>query len=371
MRIGINILYLVPGKVGGTETYAKGLIQNYINSKSDEFYIYCIPEALKVLPINERLKYITVKGLNSRFYRILYEQLILPFVIYKHKIKVLHSLGYTSPFITHCPKVTTVHDLNWYYHPEDFSIFEKFAWEVLVRLSVISSQLVVAVSEASKDSLIKVLHVPSSKVKAVLSGIPTIKRRNNSNNKRSIDNYKLPKQYILTVSAGYPHKNLRTALEAFKILVGKNPNLFLIICGLKGKADDENWQYVYNSCLQNRVKILGYVSDEELGVLYKNAQVFIFTSAYEGFGFPVLESLVHNVPVISSNSFSLKELINTSDGLVEPYDIMGFARKINQVLHNPRFKQRLLASEKIILKKLSWRLTANIMLKYIHKLSHQ
>ena len=124
LRIGINTLYLIPGEVGGTETYLRNLIHHLQDMD----------------PINEYVLFTNVENSGSfdlrsknfreipcpirasiRPVRILWEQLILPFQVWKYKLSLLHSPGYIAPLYLSCPSVVTIHDLNYHFHPEDFS----------------------------------------------------------------------------------------------------------------------------------------------------------------------------------------------------------------------------------------------------------
>lgn len=366
MRIGLNILYLIPGGVGGTETYARHLISAMTKQlkAGDELVIYATRETAPTFAESKHVKVITMPiYARSRFTRLLAEQLLLPLYLIHDRINVIFSLGYSSPLLHPCPAVVTIHDLNWYYHPEDFGWMERIAWKCITILSAFSATHIVSISQATTNSLTGVLKISNSKISTILHGSP--QKYEGKKGKRILDN-----DYIFTVLAGYPHKNLITLLKAFNIVSKKHNKLSLVVCGLSGKADDICSKYIKDNSLDNKVKILGYVSDNILIRLYQHATIFVFPSAYEGFGIPVLEAMSYGVPVISSNAFSLKEVINEGGILVDAYDVDGYIKNINLLLGSPKKRQDLTMSGYERISRLKWSKSAKEYLEVLKKLGN-
>jgi len=345
MQIGINLLYLIPGKVGGTETYARELIPAMLNP-ADKFYIFCGRETAPTLPSLPNCQIVTLPIYSSnRLTRILAEQTILPWLSYKYKLDVIFSLGYSSPFIHSCPTVVTIHDLNWYYHGEDFSLSSRLMWQLLTRMSAMTASHIITDSRASADSIHQVLGVPTSKVTPILHGTPTTLK---------VSHQKPKNPYIFTVLANYPHKNLKTLLRSFKKIAQSLPKWDLIICGL-GKQPSSS----------DRIKYLGYVSRQELASLYGNASVFVFPSAYEGFGYPVLEAMSYGTPVVSSNAFSLKEVVGDAGLLVEAYDTDSYVDAISSILSSEKIRADLVNRGYKRTLELKWSRTAELTMKIL------
>ena len=119
------------------------------------------------------------------------------------------------------------------------------------------------------------------------------------------EKYDLPANYIMTLSTLEPRKNIEILLEAFSKIQDK-VDYDLVMVGRKGWKV-ENIINKYNK--KNRVHITGFVQDEHLSVIYKNARCFVFPSLYEGFGLPPVEALAQGTPVIASNSASIPEIL--------------------------------------------------------------
>lgn len=358
MLIAINLLYLIPGKVGGTETYAMELIP--VLAKTNKLVVFCGREAKNIFHGIKNIQ-VVVLPLNSknRFLRIIIEQTLLPFMSLKIKADVIFSLGYTAPFIHFSPSIVTIHDLNWYYHPEDFSFISRFIWKLMVVLSALTSNHVITDSKSSALSMRRVLKIDPKKISPILHGVPTTLKTSTRR--------KMSGRYLLTVVAGYPHKNLSTLLKAFAKVSEKHQNLKLIVCGLNGKSDNENFELMNKLKISNKTKIMGYVPRADLANLYKYAEIFIFPSAYEGFGYPVVEAMSYKTPVISSNAFSLSEVVSTGGILVDPYNIEDYVVAIEGILSSEKVRAGWIAKGSSRILDLNWSNTARQTLKILSK----
>jgi len=342
MKIGINILYLIPGKVGGTETYARELIPHL--AKDIQLILFCGKETASTFKEMANIKIVTLPIYShNRVLRLLSEQILLPILCSSYKVDALFSLGYSAPILHPCPSVVTIHDLNWYYHPEDFNAISRFIWKVLTISSARYSDHVITDSQSSAKSIINVLRIDKSKVTSILHGTPT---------KESAIKSKPQRSYIFTVLANYPHKNLDTLLKVFAVVSRTYKNLDLIVCGL-GKQPRS----------RSHIKYLGYISREELASLYSNATVFAFPSAYEGFGYPVLEAMSYGAPVVSSNAYSLAEVVGEGGALVNPYHVDAYVKEISNIIDNNEYRNKLIARGKIRANELKWEYTAKNTLK--------
>lgn len=352
MKIGINALYLRPGKVGGTQTYADGMLSQISSGKSKHaYYVFCGKDYAKIIKEHRNIKIIEIPFVaNNRFLRIIIEQIILPFYISKFNIHTLHSLGYTCPFYLQTNNIVTIHDLNWYYHPENFTIINRFVWKVFVTLSAKFSNHIITDSLASQQSLNQVLNIPIGKITVVYPGSPDIKL---SNRATKLDN-RVASKYILTVTSLMPHKNVYSLLKAFKKIIRDFPNHQLVIVGLGGVGDDRVYSYIKNTFKKNEVLVLGWVNNQTLSLLYENCDIFVFTSTYEGFGFPILEAFFYKAPVVSSKSYSLAEITGNAVEEINPHSISDISRGIVSVLGNPSRRRSLIAAGTRQRRQFSW-----------------
>lgn len=367
MRIGINLLYLVPSKVGGTETYARGLVAALQKiDKKNEYFLFCNKENRDIFAKSKNFKIIVLPfRASNKVLRVLFEQLALPFYVLRYKIEILHSLGYVAPLINFCSSLVSIHDLNWHFYPEDFNVFEGAALKFLVPNSARICDLVVTVSDSSKRGIVDILGVPKKKVKVVYAGTPKLEKPYSISRLKKLGIYK---KYIFTVSASHPHKNLITLIKAFLILKKKSYDLNLVVAGLRGRAHKNVQNFIKKNYLSEDIKILGWVSDKDLSTLYKYSEVVVLPSVHEGFGFPLVEAFSFGKPVVSSNAFSLKEVAGNAAHLVNPLEPDQFADGIARILDNPRYKNKLIKLGEKRFKIFDWRKSARELLNIYQEL---
>jgi len=292
--------------------------------------------------------------------RIFWEQFILPLQVSKYNIDVLHSAGYTAPVIISCPSVVTIHDMNYFYYPEDFSRLSALLLKVLVPIAAKRADKVITVSSNSKKDIVKILKVPESKVCVTYEAgkIASLPEENVTGKKPGKD-YRNDKKFILTVSASHPHKNLPRLVEAYNILYKKcQIKHQLILVGIKGRAHYLLTKSIKKLSLEERVRFTGWVSRESLSLLYSNADLFVFPSLFEGFGLPVLEAMSCGVPVITSNYGAMAEVAGDAALLVDPYNINEIAEAMYKVLTDQDLRKNLIKKGLERAKQFSWEKTA-------------
>ena len=175
MRIGLNILYLVPGEVGGSEIYARELVPALAAERpEDEFIVYCAAEAGDSLrdeswPSNVELRVLDLTARNKP-QRVLTEIFRLPHIARKDRLDLLHSLGQTTPLWGCGKRVISVLDLIYHHYPETFPGPARRGLELLVPLGAKRADRVTTISQATKDDLVATYSVDASKVDPVLLG---------------------------------------------------------------------------------------------------------------------------------------------------------------------------------------------------------
>ncbi|MDP3888633.1 MAG: glycosyltransferase family 1 protein [bacterium] len=366
MKIGLNLLFLIPNKVGGTETYARGILEQLdIIDKKNEYLVFCNQENYSSFRFKEkRLKKILcpIKAVFRPF-RIIFEQFCLPVIIFLNHVDAIVSFGYIGPLFVPCKSHVVIYDLNWFYHPEEFSRFSHFFWKTLVTLSAKRAERIITSSQNSKQSLIEVLNILPEKIFVVYGGIdrtrfqPIIK---NSEIVRTKKKYGLSGDFIFTASAAYKFKNLGRLIDAFKVVVGEIPDIQLLIVGLDGKAGPEILGKIKNGSLEKNVIIAGWVPNSDLPILYSSAKLYVHPSLYEGFGFPVLEAMACGTPVISSNAASLPELVGDGGILVDAKKTEKLAKEIIRVLKDKGLSSTLIKKGRVRASLFTWEKSAKI-----------
>lgn len=346
MRIGINALYLIPGKVGGTESYLRNLLRHFQQCDSEnEYLVYTNREnagSFELTQPNFREVPCAIRA-SSRPARILWEQIMLPRYARRDRIDVLHSPGYTAPLGLGCPSVVTIHDLNYHFFPQDWGRAARWAHRLLIPRVARRATMILTVSHASKESLASVLGVTGSKIAVVHSGVDdNLVPVSEAVRLGTRQKHGLAGEYFLSVVASHPHKNLDGLLLAYDQLSAGWPELPpLVIAGLSGRHHQHIERLVSSRRQPGRIVLTGWVPASELSALYREAALFVFPSLYEGFGFPVLEAMSVGVPVVSSNATSLPKLVGDAGVLVDAADPPAMATAIRHLWRDAELRREM------------------------------
>ena len=340
MRIGINALYLLPGKVGGSETYIRSLVQSLLEiDRNNTYIIFINKESIGIFPGSEpRVKIIICPiEATNRPVRILWEQFILPFQVWRHKIDVLLSAGMTSPFFCPVPSVLVIYDLQHINQPQNFPRLssllsqDRFSISALkpLMVSLRSPNMSKAISSNTirsvrKGSLVGYLAVNQDLFFPIGSeDIELIRIK-----------YELPEHYILYAAALLPHKNHERLLQAFKEIHDNMPGMTLVLTGAWETGYDKTMSMISASSLQNSVIMLGWLPFEDIPAIYRGAEIFVYPTLHEGFGLPILEAMASGVPVVCSRIKPLTEVAGDAAFFVDPYDHSDIAKR--DIIHLQR-----------------------------------
>jgi glycosyltransferase involved in cell wall biosynthesis len=365
MRIGINTLYMIPGGVGGTESYLRNLIRIFQTvNRQDEFVIFSNVEnagSFELEAPNFREVRCAVKAVG-RPQRILWEQMALPLQSRKNRIDVLHSPGYTAPLRLGAANVVTIHDLNYHFFPEDWSRAALWANRILIPRVARAAKRVITVSHTSQRTLTELLHIPPERIDVIHHGV-------DGNLAPPADEaevrarYGLGGRFILSVTASHPHKNLDGLLKAYALACRDWPSAPpLVIVGIKGRHQEELERQLAQQP-KGRVILTGWIDAPVLSALYRAAHLFVFPSKYEGFGFPPLEAMLSGVPVVSSHATSLAEIVADAGLTFDPADEQAMAAAMRRAWDDEALRKDLVARGRERAATFTWRRTAELTLE--------
>ena len=254
-------------------------------------------------------------------------------------------------------------DVSYIHFPKLFQKSDLRQLKIWTKFSVKKAKRIFTISKASKDDIIKEYGVSEDKITVTYPGIKQV-----SGIKYQVlsmdeleKKYGIKKDYILFVGTLQPRKNIVRLIEAFARLSRSsliiNP-LSLIILGKKG------WMYedIINSPkkfgVEDKVKFLDNVTDEDLPIFYKNAECFVLPSLYEGFGLPILEAMQNGCPVVTSNVSSLPEAGGDAALYFDPNNPEDIAQTMEKVLSDKKLRETMIKKGFEQVKKFSWEKTA-------------
>ena len=336
VRIGVNTLFLIPGEVGGTETYLRQTLLAMAKYFPEvELVLFTNRENDSVLR-NDLARFnktefvqLNFKAQN-RYARIIREQLELPFKVRKSSIDILWSAGYTAPFFSVCPQVVTIHDMQYKRHPEDLGFLARYVLDILIRMACWQCEAVIAVSQFTKEEIIKFTSARAECVYVTHEGVdPCFKKKSKDKEVRRILKELLPWEapYILCVSNTYPHKNVHILIEAFNKVKDIIPHN-LVLVGKPRLGEKKLQESLAKAGRSRRIRRFKGLSRIQLMAIYHGADLFVMPSAYEGFGLPILESMMSEVPVITTKKASIPEVAGRYAQYVDPLTSEQLAKKI-------------------------------------------
>jgi glycosyltransferase involved in cell wall biosynthesis len=316
MRIGVNTLFLIPGEVGGTETYLREVLLAMARSFVDiEWVLFtnrendgCLKRIFGQFP-KFAFHPLPLRATN-RYARIIREQIDLPFRVARSHVDLLWSPGYTAPFFSPCPQVVTIPDMQYRRYPEDLTFLARIATDILVRMATRRCRCVLAISEFSRREILTFTHAREETVRAVhLAADPAFAQPLPEDIKRQGLKRLLSseKPYILCIANTYPHKNVHALIEAFGRIQEKIPHQ-LVLVGKPRLGEPDVQTALHKVPDPSRIQRLLRVDYEDLFALYQGADLFVFPSLYEGFGLPILEAMMSGVPVLTTRCGSIPEV---------------------------------------------------------------
>jgi glycosyltransferase involved in cell wall biosynthesis len=289
------------------------------------------------------------------------------------RVDLFHEPHYTLPAGLKGRSVVTIHDLIHLKLPQYFSVLQRGYAREMLRHAVRHAGAIIAVSQKTKDDILDMFGVEAERVAVVHNGVRPVFRRIDDGN--VVEQFRrsrsLNRPYILYVGNVKPHKNIPALLHAFADLHSGHPDLDLVFAG--------------GSCLQNRelealcarlhieksIRDLNQLVEPDLVAAYNGAAMVVLPSFYEGFGFPALESMACETPVIVSNAGALPEVVGNAATIVDPARPSELAQAMRELLEDSEKRGRAIAKGKVRAGGFSWQKTGEQTLRVYEKVLAQ
>lgn len=362
MIIGINASAAIKQPRTGVEEYTYQLIKHLTmlpEAREHRFLLYlpAVARRAKAGMPNNTFDFLLPSNFEIKVLRwplpFLWTQIRLAWEMFVRSPEILFIPVHVLPFFAPKNSIVTIHGLEYEYWPQGYSFWRRFYLHWSTKVAARKAQKIIAISENTKQDLIKLCNVKADKIEVVHHGIEV------KNQNLKIKNQK---PYILYIGRIETKKNVQGILEAYKILKEKHKiSHELILAGAPGYGYEKIKLEIGN--LKLEIKELGYINEETKWHLLSNADIFLFPSFYEGFGLPILEAQAMGVPVITSLGSCLPEVVGQGALFVNPRSSIEIAQAVSQLIDDKILRDRLIQLGMKNVNRFNWEKCARETLK--------
>lgn len=371
MRIGIDGRAAKWYRGTGIGTYTYQLIKCLNNIDSINNYLLFMPENFKGdiwlkknfklnnAPQNDKINF--------------WEEIIIPNIIKNNKIDLYHvpQNGVGLPIDKNCRFIITLHDVIPYRMPETVSSrYLKIFSEYIPKIVPLCDGII-TVSNFSKKDIVKSFNFPEDKIYVTHLASEDIYKPMDKRISRYVARkyYSITEDYILYVGGFSPRKNILGLIDSFsKLITSYKKPLFLVIAGKKGASYAIYKERTEKLNISDKVLFPGFISIEHLPYIYNAAELFVYPSFYEGFGLPPIEAMACGIPVITSNTTSLPEVVGKGALLIDPLNRDDLCEAMLKVLSDNTLKNKLIYSGIKRASELSWKKTIRNTINIYNKI---
>jgi len=266
--------------------------------------------------------------------QFLFPHMAVPRAAARFKPDVVHHTNNIVSFGGRIPAVVSIYDMLPFVMPESFVFWHAVYQRSYFRYAVKKANRIITVSNNSKEDICRILKVEENKVYVI--PLATDMSLNKYPAERTGKKWGVSGPYILYAGAIHPRKNVARLIRVFGRLIStKNIPHTLVIAGSFRWKSKQVKEAAERNSIRDKVIFTGQVSDEELAGLFRNCEIFVYPSLYEGFGLPVLEAMAMGVPVITSNVSSLPEVAGDAALLVDPWNDDEIYEAVWRILDKP------------------------------------
>ena len=275
------------------------------------------------------------------------------------------------PTLPGAKTATIIYDIAFHHYPETINEKNLKYLRRRVPQTVRKSDLLITISEAAKQDIVKVYDADPQKIIVAPCGIDTNKFKPGKLSQNVRKKYKLPDKYLLTVGSIEPRKNIERLVSAYnKLPDSLQKEYALVLAGGKGWNDEGIYRSIKEVKSPGKVIITGYIDEDDIEQLYAGASLYVFPSLYEGFGMSILEAMACDVPVITAQNSSLPEVAGDAALYVDELNQTDITKQIEYALTHPTEMQNLVEKGRNQIKKFSWDQSAQTILDSLNKLGN-
>lgn len=340
MRIAIDCRKAADFGIG---TYIRGLLGGLEEIGGDEQYVLFAPA--RVRPLLPGSKRFSVVEHDSPHYSVR-ELFTLGRAIDAAGVDLFHAPHYVVPF-TRTRVVTTIHDLI-HIHQKLPNPVARFYAHAMIRRAIRKSARILTVSEAVHADLVAFDAAATGKVAVAPAGVDTTLFRPA---KRAQE-----RRYFLFVGNDKLHKNVAALVDAFRLVRAELPAARLVLAG----STPQRFRH------EHGVTLVGFVTDDELAAMYREAIALLLPSLEEGFGLPAIEAMASATPAILGDIAALREVGGDAALFVDPRSPRGIADAMLRVARDPELREAMMRRGEERARKFDWTACARLTVACYH-----
>lgn len=352
----------------GVEWYSYHLIQELKKITPDDIQVLLysnekLTDGLENCPNNFKAKILSWPP------KYLWTQIRLWLELFFNAPDVLFVPAHTIPFLPIRKKTkvyVTVHDVGFKRYPDLYKKIQFYYHDLTMRVIRRRADKIITISDFSKKEIIDLYQVEASKIVVIPLGYDKIKYNETVLVSQNIlDKYKITAPYVLYVGRLEKKKNIGNMVKAFAYAKAANHDLKLVLAGNAGNEYEAIANIIASQKLETEILLPGYIDENDLPVVIKMAEIFLFPTLYEGFGLPILQAMAVGTPVITSNIEPHLSIAGEAAALVDPQNSENIAQQINKIIKDKEFNLDLRDRGLQRVNDFSWEATAKNTLKVI------
>ncbi|MBJ7505448.1 MAG: glycosyltransferase family 4 protein [Ilumatobacteraceae bacterium] len=332
-RVAVNLLWCVPGQVGGSEQYLLRQLLGIRQAAENEFAVeaYAPRGLVAAHPwiTSQFTVHESASGEQRRALRVWREATW--FAANARGAAIVHHGGGTVPPRSPQPVVLTIHDLQYLDYPQYFTRTKLRYLAARLPASVQRARHIAVPSHYVKQTVVERLGVAPERVSVVRHGIEATLGQTRTSERELRERFGVGAAHVLVYPAiTHPHKNHAFLVD---LLAGplRQLDVQVVLAGGVGRAHDSLQRCISENQLADRIKLVGRLDDRDRDGLLSMATALVFPSSYEGFGAPIIEAMALGAPVIAANSTALPEVVGDA-GHALPLDLEAWASAVNDVI---------------------------------------
>ena len=335
----------------GLGNYSRDLLKQMFSDFPENEYLLYTPKSTR----NPRLTFLNeYKNVSTRFpnspvhktFKGYWRSINLEKTLKKDNIDIFHGLSNEIPRRrnSNISYIVTIHDLIFKRYPRNYRSIDRKIHNIKFRYAAKNADLTIAISEQTKSDLVNFYKIDPAKIKVLYQSCHDNFRRTYSSDviNHIKEKFQLPENFILNVGTIETRKNLNALIQAIPLMKNDLP---IVVVGRKTKYF--NFLKVQMTKLKidpSRIMFLKNVSIEELPSIYKLADLFIYPSLFEGFGIPIIESLISGTPVITTKEGCFSEAGGPDSIYIDPLNYQEIAHAVDQLLEDTQQQQLMIAA---------------------------